>query len=98
MDPISLTLIILLLLALISQTLRRTIAEDSLQQLQSDIHQLLASIESAKTDSRFILHVPRSALARAISREYMKLFLENRLNTRIKRLADSHFGHKPEIK
>lgn len=98
MEPIALTLIILLILAVIFQTLRRSIAEDSLQQLQSDLHQLLVSIESAKKESRLTLQVPRSALARAINREYMKLFLENRLNGRIKRLADSHFGHKPEIK
>lgn len=98
MDPITTSLLIVILITAIYQYLRRMILEEDLQVMKSELEQLIASIEAAKKSGHLNLPVAKSASARIIYREFMKIFLENRLNSRIKKLTDTHLGHKPEIK
>lgn len=95
MDLVYSTIILCIGIVALYQYGCRLKAESDLETLSSELEQLLAAIEKSKPNDKFSIHIPRTYLARTIYREYLKIFLENRLNKRLNIARKSIHGSKP---
>lgn len=83
MDPISAIIIFILGITALCQYGVRLKIQDEYDNLRAELEYLLEAIEKSKATGKLSMSMLKTQLARLVFREYLKLFLENKLQSRL---------------
>lgn len=73
-------------------------AREELSSIKEELQKAIDAIEQSKESGSIKFIRPKNAQVRLLLNEYIKIYLQNRLEKRISEQKDIHLGRKPEIK